>query len=83
MGEIQEKVLNRFGQSTKKCSRSKTSGERIKRREAKGETQDALYPKEGNHPGHTHEQVAKEIIENERQEVTKTVWCVVMLVTRR
>ncbi len=72
MEEIQRKVLNRFGQSTNKCSRSNASGERWRRREAKAEAQDVLSPKEGNHQGHTHEQVAKEIIENERQEVIKT-----------
>ncbi len=53
------------------------------RREAKAESQDVVSPKEGNHQGQTHEQVAKEIMENERQEVIKTGWCVVMLVTRR
>jgi hypothetical protein len=32
------------------------------KQKAKAEAQDVLSPKEGNHQGHTHEQVAKEII---------------------
>jgi hypothetical protein len=68
--KVEWKVSNRYGQSFKIRSHQNLTGDRPDRSEAKQESPRRKFQNGGNLQGYTHKQVAKETMENERQEVT-------------